>query len=175
MTTTLPSYIVAEIPEPIRSEIQNLRDSLGTLTARLPVEITLFGSSGVGPIPAGTSIESIVAEVNSIFSSIEPWEVRFDGVRVFANTSIAYLAPFDRFNFDRIHNILCDSPLPRSENEFAYNPHCTLRSGLATADELSKILDIDFPASSFTIDTISIYDFDAEAAHCDMVYSKKLV
>lgn len=53
------SYIVAEIPDPVRSQIQALRDSLNTLTARLPVEITLAGSSGVGPIPIGTDLSLI--------------------------------------------------------------------------------------------------------------------
>ena len=48
------SYIVAEIPEPVHSQIQGMRDSLNTLTSKLPVEITLAGSSGVGPIPVGT-------------------------------------------------------------------------------------------------------------------------
>ena len=46
--------IVAEIPDPVRSQVQALRDSLNTPTRKLPVEITLAGSSGVGPIPAGT-------------------------------------------------------------------------------------------------------------------------
>ena len=174
MTTTLPSYVVAEIPDPVRSEIQALRDELGTPTARLPVEITLFGSSGVGPIPVGASVESIIHEIESVFSSVSPWEAAFDEVRVFPNTSIAYLAPVDRSPFDLIHNLLRDSALPRSSNQFPYNPHCTLRSGAATAGELSKILSRDFPTSSFLIDTISVYDLDVEGIRCNLHCQKKL-
>lgn len=174
MTTNLPSYVVAEIPEPVRSEIQDMRDALGTPTARLPVEITLLGSSGVGPIPTGTSIESILFEVESVFSSVEPWEVAFSEIRVFPNTSIAYLAPVARDSFDHVHSLLCDSSLPRSGSLFPYNPHCSLRSGSATKDEISDILSRDFPRASFMIDTISVYDFDNEAVQCNLVHQMKL-
>ena len=174
MITTLPAYVVVEIPEPIRDEIQSLRDELATPTSRLPVEITLFGSSGVGPIPSGTSVESVVHEVESVFSSIKPWDVVFDEICVFPNTSIAYLSPVNRSPFDRAHRLLRDSKLPRSNNEFPYNPHCTLRSGSTTEDELSKIVARDFPTSPFVVDTISVYDFDNRSVKCNLVHQMKL-
>ena len=174
MNTTLPAYVVVEIPEPIRGEIQSLRDEFATPTSRLPVEITLFGSSGVGPIPAGISVESIVHEVETVFSSIDPWDVVFDGIRVFPNTSIAYLVPSERAPFDRAHNLLRNSALPRSKNQFPYNPHCTLRVGTATEDELSNVMARDFPISPFVVDTVSVYDFDNEAIRCNLVHQIKL-
>jgi hypothetical protein len=33
------SYVVAEIPEPVRSRVRALRDLLDNLTAKLPVEV----------------------------------------------------------------------------------------------------------------------------------------
>src|SRR5882672_6394495 len=97
------SYIVAEIPEPVRSQVQALRDSLNTLTARLPVEITLAGSSGVGPIPAGTDLPLIECHLDRTLSDIPPFRARFSAIRKFPNTSIFYLEPFDRLPFDHLH------------------------------------------------------------------------
>jgi hypothetical protein len=45
----LPAFIVLEIPPPVREAIQSLRDSLATPATRLPVEITVAGSSGTFP------------------------------------------------------------------------------------------------------------------------------
>jgi hypothetical protein len=71
------AYIVAEIPEPVRSQVQALRDSLNTLTAKLPVEITLAGSSGVGPIPPGTDLSLIKRHLDRTLPDISPFRARF--------------------------------------------------------------------------------------------------
>lgn len=174
MITRLPSYVVAEIPEPVRSEIQALRKSFGTPTALLPVEVTLLGSSGAGPIPAGTPIQTIQKQIDLLFAHVTPWNVSFAGIRVFPNTAIAYLAPVDRDGFDRIHAILRDSSIPHTESTFPFTPHCSLRSGPATPGELSKVLQHSFPMEPFNIDTISIYEFDETNFHCDLIYQKTL-
>lgn len=174
MTTRFPSYVVAEIPEPIRSKIQALRELFSTSTAFLPVEITLLGSSGLGPIPVGTSIQLIEEQIDSLFSTVTPWVVSFSEIRVFPNTSIAYLAPRDRRPFDRLHEALRNSLLPYSTSPFPFNPHCTLRSGNATPEELTCVIGHAFPTASFTIDTISIYELDLESINCNLIYQKCL-
>ena len=82
------SYIVAEIPEPVRSQIQILRDSLNTPTRKLPVEITLAGSSGVGPIPVGTDLSLVKRHLDRTLSDISPFRARFSAIRTFPNTSV---------------------------------------------------------------------------------------
>jgi 2'-5' RNA ligase len=103
-----------------------------------------------------------------LLSAISPWEVSFREIHTFPHTSIAYLAPADRQPFDRVHELLRGSALPTSPSQFPYNPHCTLRSGNATPEELSRVIDHQFPTAPFTIDTISIYDFDSDAIRCDL-------
>src|SRR3954467_8869518 len=85
------AYIVAEIPEPVRSQVQALRDSLNTLTAKLPVEITLAGSSGVGPIPVGTDLSLIERHLDRTLSNISPCRARFSAIGRFPNTSTFFL------------------------------------------------------------------------------------
>ena len=144
------SYIVAEIPDPVRSQIQALRDSLNTLTARLPIEITLAGSSGVGPIPIGTDLSLIERHLDRTLSSISPFCTRFSAIRTFPNTSIFYLEPFDRSPFDHIHQELRGSGIPFSEIRWPYNPHCTLRGGAPLSVEAaSELLRRSFPKEEF--------------------------
>jgi hypothetical protein len=56
MKTRFPAYVVLNVPEPIRSIVSEIRRKLQYRGAGLPVEITLAGSSGVGPIPPGLFI-----------------------------------------------------------------------------------------------------------------------
>src|SRR5690349_20759014 len=116
------AYIVAEIPEPVRSQVQAIRDSLNTLAAKLPVEITLAGSSGVGPIPAGTDLPLIQRHLDRTLSDIAPFRVRFSAMRKFAETSIFFLEPFDRSPFDHLHQKLRRSGIPFSGIRWPYHP-----------------------------------------------------
>jgi 2'-5' RNA ligase len=169
------SYIVAEIPEPVRSQIQALRESLKTLTARLPVEITLAGSSGVGPIPVGTDLSLVERHLDTALSGIAPFQARFAAIRNFPNTSIFYLEPFDRAPFDRIHQQLRASGIPFSEIKWPYNPHCTLRGGAPlNAEAASELLSRAFPREEFWIDTISLYQVDDIAISSKLLCQRKL-
>jgi 2'-5' RNA ligase len=167
------SYIVAEIPDPVRSRIQVLRDSLNTPTRKLPVEITLAGSSGVGPIPVGTDLSVIQCHMERILSKISPFRTRFSSIRAFPNTSIFYLEPFDRSPFDHIHQELCSSGIPFSESPWPYNPHCTLRAGEPLdAEAASELLARFFPKEEFQINTVSIYHLNDISLECKLLFQR---
>ena len=169
------SYIVAEIPEPVRSQIQALRESLHTLTARLPVEITLAGSSGVGPILPGTDLSLVEQHLDRALSGIAPFQARFSAIRTFPNTSIFYLEPFDRAPFDRIHQQLRASGIPFSEIKWPYNPHCTLRGGAPLSEAAaSELLNRPLPQDDFWIDTISVYQVDDIAINSELLCQRTL-
>lgn len=170
-TTILPSYIVAEIPEPVRSAVQTLRDEFASATAKLPVEITLVGSSGVGPIPVGTDLSLIATEMARIFAIVPPFEVSFAGFRVFPGTSLVYLCPTDRTPFDNIHETLRYSNIPFSQSAFPYNPHCTMRSGAALpVNEVNLMCQRDFPTSPFLIEVVSLYDLNRDTLECRLLH-----
>lgn len=175
MKTEYRSYVVAEIPEPVRAQIQALRDSLNTPTAKLPVEITLAGSSGVGPIPAGTELSFIESGLDHAFAEISPFRASFAGIRVFPNTSIYYLEPSDRSAFDQIHQKLRSSGIPFSEISWPYNPHCTLRGGASLSLEAaSELLAHPFPKEEFWINTVSVYQLDDVTLNCKLLYQRAL-
>ncbi len=171
----LPAYIVLEIPSPVREVIQSIRDSLGTAAARLPIEITVAGSSGVGPIPAGTDKRETEAHLKSALKGLKSFQTRFQEVRRFPNTNIFYLKPQERRLFDRIHEALKVSGIPFGSNPWPYNPHCTLRGGpmneRASAEE---ILSLPVPRENFVIDTLSIYEFDPLSVTCRLSFQSRI-
>jgi 2'-5' RNA ligase len=169
------AFIVAEIPEPVRSQVRALRDSLKTLTAKLPVEITLAGSSGVGPIPAGTDLSLIERQLERALSGIAPFRARFSGVRSFPNTAIYFLEPNDRSPFDELHQKLRGSGIPFLETPWPYNPHCTLRGGEPlSAEETLELASRPFPDEEFWINTVSVYQLDATAFDCKLLCQQTL-
>ena len=174
-TYRLPAYVVLEIPSPVSGVIQSMRDSLNTLTARLPVEITVAGSSGVGPIPIGTDRKQTEDCLEAMLSSWKPFRVRFQEIRRFPNTDIFYLAPKEREPFDRIHQALISSGIPFGSNPWPYNPHCTLRAGpLTDAVTAENIFRIAFPKQDFVIDTLAIYELDSRSLACHLSFQAKM-
>src|ERR1043166_4128719 len=169
------SYIVAGFPGPVRSQVQALRDSLNTLTAKLPVEITLAGSSGVGPIPAGTDLSLVTRHLDRTLSDSSPFRARFSAIRSFPNTAIFYLEPFDRSPFDHLHQELRISGIPFSEIRWPYNPHCTLRGGEPLgADAALELATRPFPQEEFWINTVSVYQLDGTSLACKLLYQRTL-
>jgi 2'-5' RNA ligase len=169
------SYVVAEIPEPVRSQVQAIRDSLNTLTAKLPVEITLAGSSGVGPIPAGADLSLIKRRLDRALANISPFRTRFSAIRPFPNTSIFFLEPFDRSPFDRVHQELRVSGIPFSGIQWPYRPHCTLRGGPPlSAEAASELLGRPFPSEEFWINTVSVYHLDDIAMDYQLLFQRTL-
>ena len=174
-TYRLPTYVVLEIPSPVSNAVQVIRDSFETPTSRLPVEITVAGSSGIGPIPAGTAKAETEEKLQSILSELRPFRAQFNEVRRFPNTNIFYLAPHERKPFDRIHDLLKASGISFGTNPWPYNPHCTLRTGPMTyrfSEE--SIMGIPVPKQDFIIDTLSIYEFDSQAVTCHLAFQTKI-
>jgi 2'-5' RNA ligase len=169
------SYIVAEIPEPVRSQVQALRVSLNTVAVKLPVEITLAGSSGVGPIPAGADWSLIERQLDRTLLDISPFRARFSAIRAFPNTSIFYLEPFDRSPFDQLHQALRVSGIPFSEIRWPYNPHCTIRGGAPlSADATRELVSRPFPQEEFWINTVSVYQLADTSLDCKLLWQRTL-
>jgi 2'-5' RNA ligase len=171
----LPTFIVLEIPSPISGAIQAIRDSLATPTARLPVEITVAGSSGVGPILPGADKNETETLLKSVLPKLKPFPARFHEIRRFPNTNIFYLAPHDRQTFDQIHATLKTSGIKFAASPWPYNPHCTLRGGpLNDNASADQILSLSFPKQDFIINTLSIYEFDPRTVICHSSFQAKL-
>jgi 2'-5' RNA ligase len=160
--TSHKSFVVADIPDPQKSRIQGIRDRLNTLTAKFPVEITLAGSSGVGPIPEGTHLHLICGEIERIARSTSAFRMEFGEISHFPETGVFYLPPKARRPFDALHESLVSSEIPFTRSQFPYNPHCTLRVGPKVEPSVSELVySLAVPEGQMLIDSISVYSIDA--------------
>lgn len=171
--TKHPAYIIADFPEPMQSMVSEIRHKYGNFNDSIPVEITLAGSSGVGPIPVGSDIGLIISEVDKVTSGLSSFELSFAGWNVFPNTTLAYLEPMDRAVFDELHHQFISTDIPFTESPFPYNPHCTISSGF-DKESLAKVLESPFPEAGFTIDTISVCDLNPETLECEYLHRVSL-
>ncbi len=169
------SFIVVEIPEPVRSGVQSLRNSLGTRIAKLPVEITIAGSSGVGPIPRGADLSLVERDLVRVLSPFRAFSSSFSAIRFFPNTSTFYLEPVDRSPFDQLHQAIRASGIPFSESRWPYTPHCTLRMGEPfSAEAAADLLRKPIPNEEFRIDTVSAYGVDEGLTDCRLLFQRSL-
>ena len=168
-----PAYITVDIPEPINSTVKKLRRRYGNVHEQIPVEITIAGSSGVGPIPIGTSLELICSEVDKISQELHSFEMSFGRMTKFPNTTLSYLEPSDRSLFDQWHELFTSSEIPFSENTFPYNPHCTIRR-FTTTEDYEAAERNPFPDEVFRVNTLSVYDLSVDALGCDLLHRLEL-
>jgi 2'-5' RNA ligase len=169
------AFVVADIPEPHKSALQHIRDQLKTVTAKLPVEITLAGSSGVGPIPEGTDLDLIRDEVVRIARVKTAFSAEFGGISHFPDTGIFFIPPADRKPFDSLHTALASSKIPFGPSPFPYNPHCTLRVGPKVEPrEAEQIQALAVPRGPMLIDSLSVYAVDGRTLAVSLLVRAKL-
>lgn len=152
------TYIVLELPEPIASTIHNIRAELGDdFQASMPTEITIIGSSGVGCIAQDQDPDELFKVIDEIAASTPPITVSFDKVHRFPGTDIVVMKLKDETLVRSLHKRFVESGIKFQDSNFAYEPHCTLRSKSPLTDqemeELSK-LKIE---GDFTLQTLSVY------------------
>lgn len=120
-------FVVAELGEPVRGkilEVQRWADP--RLAAGTPPHVTMVGSSGVGPLPIGTSVELLRERIEPITRETAPITMRFERPHRFMQTDIIVL-PLDPHGPLRVlHERVASSGLPFERARFQFSPHATL-------------------------------------------------
>ena len=120
-------FVVAELGEPVRGkilEVQRWADP--RLAAGTPPHVTMVGSSGVGPLPLGTSVELLRERIEPITRETAPITMRFERPHRFMQTDIIVL-PLDPHGPLRVlHERVASSGLPFERARFQFSPHATL-------------------------------------------------
>jgi 2'-5' RNA ligase len=150
--------ILAELTGPVADRIHELQRIYDPrMAAELPPHVTLTGSSGMGPIPASTPLETIRSVLEPIARETPPLSVFFQPPMRFMQ-SVVVVLPIDPHGPIRaLHERIKSSGLPSEPPRFAFTPHCTL----SFYPELSKeklrdllSIRIDEPV---TIDRLAAY------------------
>jgi 2'-5' RNA ligase len=160
MRITKPSFIVAELPEEIAAWVKSARQDLEPAIAHMPAEITLTGSSGVGPLKMGQNLDDIERMLSEVLEHRLPFEARFLRVGNFPNTEIFFLEPA-REPFDELHKLIANSALEFEANPFPFNPHCSLRGfTLLQPGDREWLEQLVIPTELFTIRSVAVYELE---------------
>lgn len=154
-----PTYIIAELTGEARNIVTKCREQFNPEVVGWPVDITLAGSSGVGPISTGQSLKTIIKELAPIFENIERFTFDFLSIDTFPSTGIYFLEP-ERENFDLLHKLLTETSICYEENRFPYNPHCTVRFGNEANSNVESYLSSLALPTQVTPDCFSIYELN---------------
>ena len=153
------TYIILNLPEPFAEEIHRIRKKYDEGLTVFPAEITVAGSSGVGPLAYDQEPEKVFAILNEIAASQPPIEARFKGIQRFPNTNLFYLALMDPEPLIKLHARIAASALRFNDTPFHFTPHCTLASlNQNDKSSIKSILEGVYPQEPFFLDTLSVYE-----------------
>lgn len=120
-------FVLAPVCGPVGERILELQRRYDPkLAAAHAPHVTLVGSSGVGPIEAGTSLEAVRAALEPIARATPPVEVRFGAPTRFMQTNIVSLPLDPNGPVRALYERLRGSGLPFGPARFAFTPHVTL-------------------------------------------------
>ncbi|GBF07488.1 hypothetical protein DAERI_150006 [Deinococcus aerius] len=152
-----PMFIVLEIDEPVRTQVIQLRKSCkDAFRASLPAEITLTGSSGVGPLTLEQSIEDIATALDKVAADTPRFQAQFGPMLRFPETDLFVLTLRDETPFHALHDQLTRSGLQFKPSAFPFKPHCTVSGNPVTAEEAARRLQLTLPAA-FTLSMLALY------------------
>ena len=150
-----PTYFIAELAGDVVALVKQMRLRFNP-NHDWPVDITIAGSSGIGTIKEGQDINDVIKAFQPIIRSHAFTEVQFISASRFPNTGIYYLTP-ERSSFDVLYKAIRESEIQFNDNQWPYNPHCTLRSGSEQTDECDLLFQsMSIPKNS-TIECFSLY------------------
>ena len=160
MQITKPAFVVAELPGPVAAWVREMRGQFEPGIAHLPAEITLAGSSGVGPIALGQSVALVQQKLAAALADYLPFETRFIGIGNFPGTEIFFAAP-EPGPFNLLHAAIIASGIAFGPSRFSYNAHCSLKGFTPLRPgQREAIESIAVPSGPFTISTVSVYEME---------------
>ena len=119
--------ILSELQGALRARVLDIQERYDPkLAASLPPHLTLTGSSGMGPIPAGTSVAELRKALEPIARDTAPMTLPFLKPMRFMQTNIVVL-PLDPNGAIRaLHDRIKSSGLRYEQPRFTFTPHVTL-------------------------------------------------
>ena len=119
--------ILSELQGALRDRILDIQRAFDPrLAAGVPPHLTLTGSSGMGPIPSGTSVQALRAALEPVARQTAPMTLRFRRPHRFMQTNVIVLPLDPNGPVRELHERILRSGLPYERPRFTFTPHVTL-------------------------------------------------
>lgn len=160
MISTVPSYIVAELPEELAAWVRSVREAYEPAITHLPEEITLTGSSGVGVMVEGQALKDVGQKIERAIKGKTQFAFSILKISHFKGTDIYYAEP-EREGFDQLHEALKDSGIKFKKSPYPYNPHCSLKGYTPLeAGQKEELETLAVPKGKYQIKCISVFEME---------------
>jgi len=123
------TYVVLDVPDPVAGRVLDMRrQAHDDFRAALPVEVTVIGSGGAGPIAPHQDLPSLTDAVRAVVESTTAIETSFGlPLRFPASDVFAFpLVPSEKIV--ELQTRLLAAGLACRPSAWPFVPHCTIRS-----------------------------------------------
>ena len=155
-------FVIAELDDAIGGRIHALQERFDPkLAVESPPHVTVIGSSGAGPIPVETNVETLRRAIEPVAAITPPLTLRFGAPMRFLQREIVVL-PLDphgplRALQDRLKESLRESGVPYALARWPFTPHCTLSFyPTLTPESLRPLLALR-ESGVWTLKTLRVY------------------
>ncbi len=151
-------FVVAELEGELRERVAEVQRKFDPrLAATSPPHVTVAGSSGVGPIPIGTTVEEIGAAIEPVATETAPLTLEFGPPMRFMQTDIVVLPLDPHGPLRAMHERIAESGLSFARARFTFSPHCTLSFYPVLAREALRELLAVRVREPFVVDRLRVY------------------
>lgn len=127
MAAAIGIYIIVELPGEAGERVRAIQEKYDPKLARLnPPHLTLAGSSGVGSIPAETTVAALRAALEPIARTTPPMSLALDKPLRFMQTEIVVLPMDPHGPLRALHERIAKSGLRFKAARFSFTPHVTM-------------------------------------------------
>lgn len=120
-------FILAEVRGEVGKRIHAIQKRFDPKLANsAPPHLTLAGSSGVGPVHAGTSVEALRTALEPVAATMAPIVLRFDKPHRFMQSNVVVLPLDPHGPLRELHDAIARSGLRFSQARYTFTPHVTL-------------------------------------------------
>lgn len=160
-----PTYIVLDLPPAVADKVTALRQRFDTFEAGLPPEITIAGSSGLGPLAASQDPTMVFAALERVGRKHLPFATSFVSVERFPGVPIFWLKPRQREPFDALQSARLAEGVLFESSPFPFNPHCTISATVdLTVEQEIELLNMTIPTQAFELTTLDVYQLIEDRA-----------
>jgi len=127
MAAAIGIYILIELPGPAGDRIAEVQRRYDPkLAAASRPHVTLVGSSGLGSIKAGTTLERLRDALEPIAATTPAMRLPFEPAHRFLQTDIVVLPLDPHGPLRELHERIGRTGLTFARSRFAFSPHATL-------------------------------------------------
>ncbi len=153
-----PTYIVLDMPTVLTDFVMDLRMRFSKRLLCFPVEITVAGSSGVGPLESSQELAQVCRVVSDISSQVDELSLSFPRILTFPGTGVYFFEPTPRASLEDIHTRILASGLRFASSPFPFTPHLTaLKVNPSNQAMVSEVEALRPPIGAFRVLTCSVY------------------